>query len=715
MASAEFKNKIDKALKNPIQRTALGNFGAFYGEAREKAYIGYDFEALRNQVAESKAYAAEHMEEMAQQFTAQVTARGAKVFRAKTGEDAKRYIIQLANAHGAKNIVKSKSMATEEIHLNHDLELEGFDVQETDLGEWIIQLAHQRPSHMVMPAIHMTREEVADVFTENLGRKNEPNIPELVKTARKELRNKFLDADMGISGANMAIAETGTLVMCTNEGNGRLTSTLPKIHVYVVGLEKLVPKFMDALPILQTLPRSATCQQITSYVTMVTGATPTYINDDEIGQKEFHVILMDNGRTDMYSDPKFKKALQCIRCCSCLNVCPAYQLLGGHVYGHIYTGGIGTILTAFTKGLEETSDIQNLCLQCGKCASVCPGKLDIPEMILELRKRVGKKNGLPFTQKIPLDIVSNRRLFHSMLRIAAKAQKPFTKGTKMIRHLPLFMANMTENRSLPAVADVPFRDSFKEIKQEIKSPKGKAAFFAGCVIDFCYPEIGDSVVKVLNAKGIEVVFPDAQSCCGAPANYMGDQENATKLAKHNIAAFEDAKVDYIVSACPTCTHTLAHGFVDALKDDPEWAERAKKFGAKAIDFAKLIHNLGGVESKAGESTKITYHDSCHLKRTMGVYKEPREMLNSLPGVDVVEMKESDRCCGFSGSYSIKFPEISAPILERKIKNIEESGADLVCMDCPGCLMQIGGGLDKQESDIKAKHTAQILAERLKGK
>ncbi|HZW82419.1 MAG TPA: lactate utilization protein B, partial [Candidatus Deferrimicrobium sp.] len=478
MASADFKNKIDKALKNPIQRTALGNFGAFYGEAREKAYTGYDFEALRNKVAESKAYAAEHMEEMAQQFTAQVTARGAKVFRAKTGEDAKRYIIQLANAHGAKNIVKSKSMATEEIHLNHDLELEGFDVQETDLGEWIIQLAHQRPSHMVMPAIHMTREEVADVFTENLGRKNEPDIPELVKTARKELRNKFLEADMGISGANMAIAETGTLVMCTNEGNGRLTSTLPKIHVYVVGLEKLVPKFMDALPILQTLPRSATCQQITSYVTMVTGATPTYINDEEIGQKEFHVILMDNGRTDMYADPKFKKALQCIRCCSCLNVCPAYQLLGGHVYGHIYTGGIGTILTAFTKGLEETSEIQNLCLQCGKCASVCPGKLDIPEMILELRKRVGKKNGLPFTQKIPLDIVSNRRLFHSMLRIAAKAQKPFTKGTKMIRHLPLFMANMTENRSLPAVADVPFRDSFKEIKQEIKSPKGKAAFFA---------------------------------------------------------------------------------------------------------------------------------------------------------------------------------------------------------------------------------------------
>ncbi|HWJ02099.1 MAG TPA: lactate utilization protein B, partial [Verrucomicrobiae bacterium] len=469
----EFKSKIKDALENPVLRNALGNFGVAYVESRERAYVGYDFEQLRNEVATAKAYAAEHMEEMAQQFTAQATARGAKVFRAATGEDAKNYIIELAKQHGVKTIVKSKSMASEEIHLNKGLELQGINVQESDLGEWIIQLAGQRPSHMVMPAIHMTRNQVADVFTENLGEKNEPDIPQLVKTARKNLRDKFLTAEMGISGANMAIAETGTLVMCTNEGNGRLTSTLPKVHVFLVGLEKLVPKFMDAVPILKTLPRSATAQQITSYVTMITGVTPTYVDDQEIGNKEFHIVLMDNGRTKMYADPKFKKALQCIRCCSCLNVCPAYQLLGGHVYGHIYTGGIGAILTAFTQGLEETSEIQNLCLQCGKCAEVCPGKLDIPEMILELRNRVGSKNGLPFTQKMALDVVSNRRLFHSLLRIASKAQKPFAEG-KMIRHLPMFMANLTEARSLPAIADVPFRDKIAKLNQEVKKPKAKA-------------------------------------------------------------------------------------------------------------------------------------------------------------------------------------------------------------------------------------------------
>ncbi len=709
MPNKDFKQKINKALENPILRRALGNFGEAYVGAREKAYTGYDFEKLRDEVVRVKANAAEHIEEMARQFTKAAEAKGAKVFRAKTGEDAKEYILNLAKEYGVKNIVKSKSMASEEIDLNHELETAGFSVQETDLGEWIIQLAHQRPSHMVLPAIHMNREQVADVFTEHLGEKIEPDIPALVRTARKELRGKFLEADMGISGANIAVAETGTLVMFTNEGNGRLTSTLPKIHVFLVGLEKLVPKFMDVLPVLQTLPRSATAQQLTSYVTMITGATPTYINEREVGLKEFHIVLMDNGRTDMYADPKFKKALQCIRCSSCLNVCPVYQLLGGHVYGHIYTGGIGTILTAFTKGLQETGEIQNLCLQCGKCAEVCPGRLDIPDMILELRNRIGKKNGLPFTQKLALDIVSNRRLFHSLLKVAAKAQKPFVTEN-MIRHLPMFLANMTESRSLPAIADVPFRDIYIRIKQKVEKPRAKASFYAGCLIDFTYPEIGESVIKVLNSKGVFVEFPDAQSCCGAPANYLGDRENAVKLAKHNIEAFETIDADYIVSACPTCTHTLANGFVDLLKDEPEWLGRAEKFAKKVTDFSKLVYSLGGVKGKAGDVSKITYHDSCHLKRTLGIFKEPRKMLASLPGTEVIEMKESDRCCGFAGSYSLKFPEISGPILERKVKNILESGADTVCMDCPGCLMQISGGLDKLGSKLKAKHTAEVLAE-----
>jgi L-lactate utilization protein LutB len=211
MADAQFKQRIENALENQVLRGALGRFQDVYGKNREQAYEGYDFEALRDKVVEVKSYAAEHLEEMLDKFEASATSRGAKVFRANTGYDAKRYIIELAKQQNVKNIVKSKSMASEEIHLNDALIHEGFDVQETDLGEWIIQLAGQKPSHMVMPAIHMTKEEVAEVFTENLNRLNEPNISKLVKTARVEMRKKFIEADMGISGANIAVAETGTL------------------------------------------------------------------------------------------------------------------------------------------------------------------------------------------------------------------------------------------------------------------------------------------------------------------------------------------------------------------------------------------------------------------------------------------------------------------------------------------------------------------------
>lgn len=714
MADALFKKEIENALENQVLRGALGRFGDAYAQAREKAYEGYDFQAIREKVAEVKSYAANHLNEMLDQFQKAATARGAKVFRASTGEDAKQYITELAKSQGVKRIVKSKSMASEEILLNKTLEAEGFDVQETDLGEWIIQLAGQHPSHMVMPAIHMTKEEVADVFTDHLHRLNEPDISALVKTARGELRKKFLEADMGISGANMAIAETGTLMMVTNEGNARLTSSLPRVHVFLVGIEKLVPNFEDAGYILQALPRSATAQQITSYVSMVTGPTPAYYPDGSVQDKEFHIILMDNGRRKMYNDDHFKKTFQCIRCASCLNVCPAFQLVGGHVYGHIYTGGIGTILTNFLNSEKDAQNPQNLCLQCGKCAEVCPGKLDIPEMILEIRNRLGEKEGLPFTQKFALDVVSNRRLFHSLLRVASKAQKPFTKGQPVIRHLPMFLSGLTEKKSLPAVADVPFRDVFKTIKQEVKNPKGKIALYAGCLIDFVYPTIGEGVIAGLNEKGYEVVFPEGQSCCGAPATYMGDRQNARKSAIINIEALDAENVDYVVSACPTCTHALKDSFVELVQDDPVLAARAKVLSQKSKDFSLLLSELGGLTPGGdGKPLKVTYHDSCHLKRKMGIFAEPRKHLSDTKGVQIIEMNESDRCCGFAGSYSIKFPELSQPILDRKLANIEATGADIVAVDCPGCLMQIAGGLDKTNPGIKVKHTAEILLEKRK--
>ncbi len=705
-----FKDSIQKALNNPNLTGALGKFSEAYKVNRAKAYEGIDFEVLRQRIAERKAYAAAHLDTLAALFEQNASARGAKVFRTSDPAQARDYILKVAQHNGVKTVVKSKSMATEEIHLNAHLEKAGIAVCETDLGEWIIQLAGQTPSHMVMPAIHMTKEEVSELFSKAVEERLEADIPRLVKVARDTLRPRFLEADMGISGANIAVAETGSLVLMTNEGNARLVTSLPKIHVALVGIEKLVAEFADIAPILQALPKSATAQLLTSYVSIVTGPTP---NSDG-SMKNLHIILLDNRRTEMAHDPLFKQALQCIRCASCLNVCPIFRLVGGHVFGKIYTGGIGTILTAWFDALKSAEDIQGLCIQCGACKEVCPGKIDIPELIMELRRRLVKEEGLPLLQKAIYAVVNNRTLFHGMLRAASLADKPFVTG-RFIRHLPLFLAGLTDDRSLPAIATEPFRNRFRKIVQP--KHQEKAAFFAGCLIDFAYPEMGDALIRILNKAGIEVLFPAGQTCCGAPARYSGAYEVAAKNAIDNIKALLCEEVSYVVSACPTCTAALTLDFQATFESlgMSGWLPQARALAAKTVDFSTLVAALveeGRLTLKEGQDLgTLTYHDSCHLKRTLHAEQAPRALLRRA-GYEVAEMFECDTCCGMGGSYSLKLPEISAPMLQRKLASIKKTGAPVVAMDCPGCVMQIRGGFDQDGAAIQVRHTVELLAERL---
>ena len=718
-----FRREIAGALGDPNLASALGRFYEAYPVSRAKAWQGIDFEAVRTRVAEVKGGAAGRLPELAERFAKEAGARGAKVVLLKSPEEVRRYVVDLAREKGVRKVAKSKSMASEEVHLNKALAEAGIDVKETDLGEWIIQLAGQRPSHMVMPAIHLTKEDVAGIFSREVGERLSTDIPRLVKVARKELRSAFLEADMGISGANIAVAETGTLVLVTNEGNARLVTSLPRIHVAIVGLEKLVERFEDVVPILTALPRSATGQLMTSYVSMITGAAP---NTDGT-PKELHVVLMDHRRTEMAADPVFKEALQCIRCASCLNVCPVYRHVGGHVFGDVYTGGIGTILTAWTGAMERSKEIQGLCIQCGNCVGVCPGKIDIPELIVEVRRRQVQEKGQPFVQKAIFSVVNNRRLFHSVLRSASLAQKPFEKDG-FVRHLPLFLSGLADFRSLPAIAERPFRDAFRAIEQKVfratePAEKGaeapvaprtrKAAFYAGCLIDFAYPGMSEDVVKVLNAGGVEVTFPEAQTCCGAPARYSGAYEVAARNAIDNIEALLAEEVDWVVSACPTCTTALRHEFARSLRSTgkTERVAKAEALAAKVIDFSSLVTQLvaeGSLKLDAKKLPAVTYHDSCHLKRTLHVSEEPRALLRKV-GHEDVEMKESDTCCGMGGSYSLKFPEISKPILQKKLANIRDTKASAAVMDCPGCVMQIRGGFDKSKEPVEVQHIARLLA------
>lgn len=684
----KFRKKVREALGNEPLRAALGNFADTYPQARENAYKGIDFESLRSDIEQVKSSAVENIENLARQFEEKVTGRGGQVYRAADGEAVARIITEIARRRNAKLCVKSKSMATEEIHLNRRLE-DVLRVVETDLGEWIVQQIDERPTHMVMPAIHLTREKCAEIFSNVLGENVEPDIPHMVKLARKILREEFLKSDIGVTGCNIAVAETGTMVIFTNEGNARLTSTLPPVHIVVMGYEKLVPRFKDIAPLAAAIPRSATCQYLTSYVTMITGPTESFKGpgDNSVVSRELHVILMDNGRLELLKDPVFKKIGQCVRCASCLNVCPVYTMVGGQVYGDVYAGGIGALLTAFVSSPRDAEKIQEMCLNCGKCKEFCPGKIDIPALILELRSKIRSKIPPPFFQRMVMDMVLPRK---KLLDISVKAAVPASRISSRV----------------PNPASKSFKTVFKGLKQELNERKGTVGFFYGCMVDYIYPEIGESIVKLLNRAGYGVELPE-QGCCGAPTLYTGMETTTKKIVKDNLVHFAGVVGNYshIVTPCPTCTHVLGS----------YWNEPVAE---KTVDFIKLIHTLwkeGVFEvTGPGVDVSVTYHYSCHLKRSCGVDREPQEVVSSVPGVRWVEMAEADRCCGFAGTYSMKLPEISSELLERKIKNIEESGAKIVLTDCPGCLLSLRNGLKKENSNIQAYHTAVFLAKHASG-
>lgn len=714
MASEALKQEIQLALDNTTLGRTLGTFCKTYPARREKSYQGVDFKATQNMIKEVKSYAAEHVDEMIENFTKNCEARGGHVYHAKSKEDAMEWIRNLVKEKGIKTIVKSKSMASEEIHFNKILTDDGVLVQETDLGEFIISLEGNTPVHMVMPALHLNKEQVADLFTEYTKTKNEPIIAEEVKTARRVMRERFTHAEMGVSGANVAVAQTGTVFTMTNEGNGRMVGTLPPTHLYIFGIEKFVNSFSDARWIFKALPRNGTAQRITSYISMYTGACEVTVNKetDEKRKKDFYCVILDDpGRRQILAEPYFRQMFNCIRCGACLDVCPAFALVGGHVYGSkVYTGGIGTMLTHFLVSEERAAEIQNICLQCGRCNEVCGGGLEISDMIMKLREKDMAENPNA-VKKFALDAVTDRKLFHSMLRIASIAQTPFTKGQPMIRHLPMFLSGLTEGRSFPAVAQVPLRDIFPTIKQEVKEQKGTVAIFAGCLLDFIYTDLARAVIADMNSIGYKVEMPLGQACCGCPASSMGDLENARKEAEINIEGMEAEKYDYIVSACPSCTHQLKI-YPSFFEEGTPMYERAKILADKSFDFCKLFYDLGGLSDEGDDKPiKVTYHDSCHLKRSLGVSQEQRELLKHTKGVEFVEMEDCDNCCGFGGSYSVMYPEISAPILANKIQHIKESGAEVVAVDCPGCLMQICGGLDARDIPTKVKHTAEIIAEK----
>jgi iron-sulfur cluster protein len=714
-----YKQSVEDAIGNPKLSKALHLFGDAYLIARENAFRGLNFEEMRTELAAIKDDVRIRRKELLAQFIKNAEAAGSKVFIAKDTKEANEYVIRLAKEKKATLIAKSKSMVSEEAHLNKALAAHGIRAAETDLGEWIVQLAGQRPSHMVMPAIHMFKEEVAELFSKEAGKPLPAEIKALVDHARERLRKEYFNADIGLTGANFLIADTGGIGLITNEGNARLCATLPKVHVVFAGIHKLVRTIEDAIKITQLLPRNATGQLLTSYVTWIRGGVT--VNGQ---QKEQHIILIDGGRQALYESKACQDALRCIQCGACANVCPVYQTVGGHVFGSIYISAIGIILTAFYEGLEKAKEITRACIGCRSCVAVCPAKIDLEEIILHLRNEVTKEYGMGAIKNVAFKaVMKNRSLFHTMVRAASKLQIPVTEkngddsGRRIIRHLPLhFMSrDYTEWRNLPAIAEKPFRDQFDAIIQKVDNPIHRVGFFVGCGADFVYPEVGVSLIKVLNSFNVEVVFPKSQNCCGIPALYSGDTETGEFLAKQSVEAFTEAQVDYILCICPTCTMAVKRDFVDRLADQPQWAAKAMALSAKTMDASAFLENVLGASAKLkaiGPEKGVTYHDSCHLKRGSNVWKEPRALLES-SGHRIIEMKNSDRCCGFGGTYSfLSHPQISKQITKDKVETIQATGIKTVATDCPGCMIMLKGAVGKADPTIRCVHTMELLAESL---
>jgi len=712
----EYKGELSGALGNDFLRTAMDNFAMAYRVSRAKAFAGMDVEGLVQEIARGKDQAMAHMDELFEEFKQNAERMGITVHLAKTGQEANEIIGRIAEKAGVKRIVKSKSMTAEETLLNHHLEDLGLDVVETDLGEWIIQLRHEGPTHMVMPATHLSRYQVADLFSDVTGVKQEGDIQKLVKVARRELRAKYVQADTGISGGNFAIAETGTIALCTNEGNARLVTTLPRVHVALVGLDKLTPTITDALRVIKALPRNATGQAITSYVTWITGPGECQASPD--GKKEMHVVFLDNGRRALAKDPVFSQVLRCVRCGACANVCPVYRLVGGHQYGHIYIGAIGLILTYFYHGREKAKNLVQNCINCGACKAVCVGGIDLPRLIKEVHARIQDEEGHPLQSQLLGMVLKNRKMFHTLLRSARAVQKPVTGGTPYLRHLPMIFARGQDFRALPAIAEKAFRDQFESIKPKVSSPKYRVALFSGCVQDFVYPEQAVAAVKILAKHNVSVDYPMDQSCCGLPVQMMGEREASRSVAAQNVAAFDPAGCDYILTLCASCASHLKHGYPDILgpdsKADPKLAKRVQQFADRVIDFSSFVHDVLKVEPGEfrADGKKATYHAPCHLCRGLGVTEAPRELIHT-GGLTYLPAEEEDVCCGFGGTYSMKFPELSAELLKKKLANVEKTGAELLLTDCPGCIMQLRGGLEAKGSGMQVQHVAEALAERLK--
>ncbi len=688
-----FARRVDKSLDDPELQRALTSGLTGIRRRRDLAFESFDFAKGRAELKKRRRANLNRLPKLAEQFKERLEAAGGVVHFAKDAAEARDLIGQICwNADGGTGspaaprssarrmvVTKVKSMASEEIELNPYLEALGMEVVETDLGERMVQLTHTHPSHLIAPAIHLTKEDAAAVFG------TDATIDAIQHHARESLRQKFIEATVGISGANMAIAETGTIVLVTNEGNADLTTTLPPVHIALFGIDKLVATLEDAVAVLRMLPRSGTGQVISSYVNWISGPSKSADIEQSLtigvhGPRELHCVILDNGREEMRADPVFRDALTCIRCGACSNACPPFMAVGGHQFGHIYNGPIGLVLTPFHHGVDQADLPNTLCTQCNACQDICPVDIPLPRQILEHRRQ-GRKT---LRKKVLLGVWKRPELADRVLRAGA----PFSglvPGT-------------------PRLARVPYRD------RAIDPGAGDRplTIFASCMVDRMLPEAAVALRRLAGAAGYTVGFPKGQWCCGLIAANAGDFPGGAGLHDQLAESLRDSK-GVVVTPSASCFGAFT---IDATDWGASTDETLRSRFRDSTRFAlELLTERPELMKVAGTRPKVAYHDSCQTLRQLRLKTEPRRLLE-LAGYEVVDIPDIANCCGFGGTFSLDWPRVARRLAEWKLDAIAKTGCTVVASDNPGCLIHLATAARRRRMDLRVAHVLELVAEHL---
>lgn len=689
-------SKVREGISDKTLRDQLYVGTESFREASENVFaVLPNREELLREARRVKREAIGNLNENLQRFTQAANTSGVRVHLAPDGAAAVDIVMDIVRKAGARRIIKAKSMTSEEIELRQHLEREGFDVVETDLGERIIQLANQRPSHLVAPALHMSVEEITELFSKQLGIEIPSDPAKIAAVARESLRTKFLEAEVGITGANFAVADSGAVMLVSNEGNARLVTALPRLTIAIFGSEKIVPNMAETFTLVQALILSAAARKLTSYVTIIRGGSKLA----QTGQpQEQHFIIIDNGRSKMRDDADFREALYCLRCGACMDTCPTFRLFGGHVFGHIYPGPIGIPWTEYTASPDAAGEFAPLCISCGLCQRACPEDINIPFLIGRVKERYTQRHGQLSTNRT----LGNYEAIVSFASAIAPISN-FLMGRKSFRRILQSLLGLDARRPFPRFTQHTFKKWFRSY-----ASKGsrKVAYFVDTYADTCEPEIGKAVVGILEYNDCHVTLPK-QVGSGMPAFLYGDMKRTTSASEINVPYLAEAVRNgcEIVSSEPTATYCLKELYPRLLNSD-----EAKLVASHSHDLFEYLLELYGEGKLRSFPEKhvepVAYYSPCHTRSVYG--KSHALEVLKLAGVDARPVRYNT-CCGIAGTFGFKEgPEgydISMAIGETLFERLRAMGLNRVATESSVCKMQIEHG-----TSLKVLHPAILLSD-----